>query len=163
MLHFGMKPPISYLDFLGACSSELNQDDINILEELSMEPSVDTENKLPLLREWKTFNRSLGNELVRIRAVKKGKDPNKYLRGENTSDLFIVPLAHWAVNQDSPMEAELYLDRARWEKIEEIKTGHYFDMEHLIAYGIQLKILERWHRINSLDGSKVLEGLTGKI
>ncbi|MDP2980827.1 MAG: DUF2764 family protein [Candidatus Omnitrophota bacterium] len=163
MLHFGMKPLFFYPDFLEACSSELNQDDMGILVNLSIEPSMDIEDKLPLLKEWKSFNRGLGNELVRTRAAKKGKDPNKYLRGNEGLDPFIAPLAHWAVNQDSPAEAELYLDRARWEKIEEIKTGHYFDIEYLAAYGLQLKILERWHRINSGEGVKVLEGLAGKL
>jgi len=154
MLHFGMKPPFSYLDFLDSCASELNQEDMDILREF--DPCN------VLLKEWENFNRSLRNELVRTRAAKKAKDPNKYLRGDNGIDPFIAPLAHWAVNQDSPLEAELYLDRARWDKIEEIKTGHYFDIEYLVAYGLQLKILERWHNINSADGVKVLEGLTGK-
>ena len=163
MLHFGMKPPISYPDFLKACRFELNKDDIDVIERLSIEPSADTEDELPLLGEWKKFNRILGNELVRSRAVKKGKDPNKYLRGDNGADPFVAPFTHWAVNQDSPIEAELYLDKIRWEKIEEITEGHYFDMEYLAAYGFQLKILERWARINSLDGSKVLEGLAEKI
>jgi hypothetical protein len=163
MLQFGMKPPISYSDFLEACSLELNQDDINIIAKLSIEPSIDIEDRSPLLREWKRFNRSLGNELARVRAVKKGKDPNKYLRGESGLNPFIAPLAHWATNQDSPMEAELYLDRAKWERIEEIKIGHYFDIGYLIAYGLQLKILERWHRINSEKPTRVLEELIGKL
>ena len=163
MLQFGMKLPFSYEGFLERCRLELNQEDMDALARVSIEPSVDIEDKLPLLKEWKRFNRSLKNELARTRAVKKGRDPNKYLRGNDGLDPFIAPLAHWAINQDSLMEAEAYLDRIRWEKIEEIKTGHYFDIEYLAAYGLQLKILERWQRINSGEGTKVLEGLKGKI
>ncbi len=153
MLQFGMKPPISYSDFLEQCAQQLNQDEMNALKE----------DKSLLLKKWKIFDISLRNELVRTRAVKKGKDPNNYLRGSGGIDPFIAPLAHWAANQDSPMESELYLDKIRWEKIEEIKSGHYFDMEYLAAYGLQLQILERWDRINSSDGMKILEGLTEKI
>jgi len=163
MLHFGMKSPFSYSDFLETCSPELDRDDTDMLAKLSIKLSLDIDDKLPLLKEWKRFNRSLGNELARVRAVKKLKDPNKYLRGEDGLDPFIAPLAHWAVNQSSPVEAELYLDKIRWEKIEEIKTGHYFDIEYLASYALQLQILERWHRINSRDGMKILEGLAGKI
>lgn len=155
MLHFGMKPPLSYADFLDSCASELTQSGMDILRE--------TDYNNNFLKEWESFNRGLNNELVRTRAAKKGKDPNKYLREDSGMNPFIAPLAHWSVNQDSPMEAELYLDRVRWDKIEEIKTGHYFDIEYLLAYGLQLRILERWHRINSADGVKVLETLTGKI
>lgn len=163
MLQFGMRHPFSFESFLEKCRTELSQDDINILARISIWPSVDIEDMLPLLKEWKGFSRGLKNELVRTRAVKKGKDPSRYLRGSEGVDPFIAPLAHWAVNQDSPMEAELYLDKARWEKIEEIKTGHYFDLGYLIAYGLQLQILERWDRINSDEGIKVLEELIEKI
>lgn len=162
MLQFGMKPPFSYPDFLKACSSELNQSDMDVLANVSI-ALWESDSHSDLLREWERFNRGLRNELVRTRAVKRGKDPNKYLRGSDSLDPFIAPLAHWATNQDSPMEAELYLDKIRWEKIEEIKSGHYFDMEYLVAYGLQLQILERWDRINSGDGMKILERLAGKI
>jgi Protein of unknown function (DUF2764) len=153
MLHFGMKPPFSYPDFLEECAQELSQDEMSTLKE----------DKTFLVKKWKIFDKALRNELVRTRAVKRGKDPNKYLRDSDSLDPFIAPLAHWAANQDSPMEAELYLDKIRWEKIEEFKVGHYFDIEFLMAYGLQLQILERWDKINSEDGMEILERLVGKI
>ena len=153
MLQFGMKPPFSYSDFLEKCGSELSREDMEALKE----------EKTPLLKEWKIFDTRLRNELARARAVKRGKDPANYLRGSAGFDPFIAPLAHWAINQDSPMDSEMYLDKIRWEKIEGLKTGHYFDMGYLAAYGLQIQILERWDKINSGDGMKVLEGLVGKI
>jgi len=153
MLQFGMKPPISYQDFLEECARALSRDDADALKE----------GKVSLLKKWGDFDKALRNELVRTRAVKTGKDPDNYLRTNEGIDPFIAPLAHWAVNHDSPMEAEKYMDKIRWEKIEELKAGHYFDMEYLAAYGLQLQILERWDRIDSGDGMKILEGLTEKI
>jgi len=149
MLHFGMKPPFSYPDFLALWEPD------SLLWESGSHSA--------LLKEWEKFNRSLRNELVRTRAVKKGKDPNKYLRGSDGLDPFIAPLAHWAANQDSPMEAESYLDKIRWEKIEELKAGHYFDIEFLAAYGLQLQILERWRKINTCESAEILERLVRKI
>ena len=83
MLHFGMKPPFSYSDFLERCRQEIDADGIDTLERVSIESSIDIKDKLPVLETWKNFNRRLRNELARTRAVKKGKDPNKYLRGSN--------------------------------------------------------------------------------
>lgn len=153
MLQFGMKPPLSYSDFLEKCGEELSRNEMDALKN----------GELPLLKQWNIFDRNLKNELVRTRAAKMGKDPARYLRDSEAVNPFIAPLAHWAVNQDSPMEAEIHLDKIRWEKIEEIKTGHYFDIEHLLAYSLQLQILERWDKINSGDGMKILEGLAGRI
>lgn len=153
MLQFGMNSPIAYSDFIKQCSQQLSENEIDFLKE----------GKASLLEKWKIFDASLRNELVRTRAVKKGKDPDNYLRASEGIDPFIAPLAHWAANHDSPMEAEKYMDKIRWEKIEELKAGHYFDMEYLAAYGLQVQILERWDRIDSGDGMKILEGLMGKI
>jgi len=57
----------------------------------------------------------------------------------------------------------LYLDRIRWEKIEELKTGHYFDIEYLTAYCLQLQILERWDRVDSGSGMEILKELVENI
>lgn len=153
MLQFGMKPPLSYSDFLEECGHQLSQDDMDSLKE----------RKGPLFEEWDNYDTSLRNELARTRALKKGKDPDRYLRGGVGVDPFVAPLAHWAVSHDSPMEAEIHLDKIRWEKIEEIKTGHYFDMGYLAAYSLHLQILERWARINSGDGMKILSAFALKI
>lgn len=153
MLQFGMKPPLSHKDFLEECRRQLSAGDMANLEK----------NTVGLSKEWNIFDISLRNELVRLRSAKKGKNPDNYLRGTKETNPFTEPMAHWAVNQDSPMDAEKYLDKIRWEKIEDIKRGHYFDTDYLAAYGIQLRILERWDRIDSGGGMKILEELTGKI
>jgi hypothetical protein len=163
MLQFGMKLPLHHSDLIEQCGYELTKDDMNVLRRAVIEPSIDIEDGSLWLREWKLFDRNLRNELTRARAIKKGKDPNNYLRSSDGIDSFIAPVIHWAMSQESPMEAELYLDKIRWEKIEDMKAGHYFDMGHLLAYSIQLQILERWDKINSGDGMKILERLVGKI
>ena len=59
-----------------------------------------------------------------------------------------------------PLEAELYLDRIRWEKLEELEKNHYFDITYLVAYALKLQILERWDRINSIGGDEAMQKLT---
>jgi len=152
MLRFGMRPPLSYDDFIEKCEEALSRSEMDALKS----------GGLLFLKQWNIFDRGLRNELVRVRAAKRGKDPARYLRDSESADPFIAPLAHWAANQDSPMEAESYLDKIKWEKIEEFKAGHYFDIEYLAAYGLELRILERWDKISSGDGMKVVERLAGK-
>ena len=159
MLEFGMKPPISYNTFLERSKEQLIPVDMAIIERASIGPYEDINDNSPVLREWKRFDTLLRNELVRSRAAKKHKDPSQYIRGGFSQDPFIAPFSHWAINQDSPLEAELYLDKIRWERLEELKGLHYFDIEYLVTYCLQLQILERWHRINSGDGMQVLERL----
>ena len=41
--------------------------------------------------------------------------------------------------------------------MDELATGHYFDLDFLISYALKLLILERWERINSADKPRLLE------
>lgn len=159
MLEFGMKMPISCGDFLKRSRGQLSPADMGIIERIKTDPFEDTEDPSPTLKEWKRFDRALRNEIVRHRAVRTGKDPLEHIRGENYPDPFVSGFAHWAVHEDSPIEAELYLDRVRWEKIEELEKGHYFDIDFLVAYALKLQILERWSRINSEGGMEALQAL----
>jgi hypothetical protein len=159
MLEFGMKIPFSYADFLIKCRQQLGSTDIGIIERITIGPFETIKDPLSTFQEWKRFDTALRNEIVRYRAARKANDPMQYIRGENYPDPFVSGFAHWAVNQDSPIEAELYLDRVRWEKIEELGKGHYFDIDYLVTYALRLQILERWDRINSEGAIQHLEEL----
>lgn len=162
MLEFGTKAPILYQDFISQCKGQLSADDMEIIGRASIAPCEHTGDTSPTLKEWKRFEFSLRNEIARYRANKFSKDPFRHIRGEGYPDPFTAGFAQWALNQDSPIDAELSLDRARWDMIEGLKKGHYFDIDFLVAYALQLQILERWQRINSENGMEVLEGLIEK-
>lgn len=158
-LEFGIKPPILYRDFLAFSREQLSESDMKILKEATIEPSGDVKGVMSALKEWNIFDMTLRNEIARQRASKMSKEPEKYIRGENHQDPFLAQSAHWAISQESPIEAERFLDKIRWEKIEELARGHYFDMDFLITYALKLQILERWERINREGGMEVLQDL----
>ncbi len=152
MLQFGMKPPFSHRAFLEKCKGQLVICDMEMIENEIEERSL-------ILKEWDRFDTSLRNELVKNRAVRKQKEPQQYIKGDSSSDPFIALFSRSALNQDSPLDAELYLDRVRWEKLEELAIGHCFDIDFLVTYSLKLKILERWNKIDSGTGMDVLEGM----
>lgn len=149
MLEFGMKMPFPYSDFLKTCQEQLSTHDMETIKSASSS------------RGWKIFDTTLRNELARARASKREKDPTRYIRGEY-SDPYIAGPVQKIINQDSLIEAEMTLDRMRWEKIEELEKGHYFDISYLITYALKLQLLERWEQINSEGGIEILEGLLEK-
>jgi len=159
ILEFGTKPPMSYMDFLKKCHGQLCSDDMRIIGKAKIEPSEERGKSCGVLKEWEGFETALRNEIARQRALRLTKDHAKYIRGEDYSNPFESVFAHWAVSQDSPMGAELYLDRVRWEKIEEFSKGHYFDIDFLITYALKLQILERWQNINKRAGTEILQDM----
>lgn len=162
MLEFGMKIPFSYSDFLERCKKQLSFGDMALIKRVEIGPFDDAEDSSPILREWKRFDTTLRNELSRCRANRKSKDASKYIRGEGYLDPFVSSFTHWACKCDSPLEAEISLDRFRWEKIEELGKWHYFDIDYLVTYGLKLQILERWKRINKANGTEVLQEVLEK-
>ncbi|MBL7170724.1 MAG: DUF2764 family protein [Candidatus Omnitrophica bacterium] len=151
MLHFGTKPPFPFDKFCQLCEGLIPDKNIDILKKAS----------------WLAFDRALRNELVKIRAAHKKLDPLKYLREKNLgqstrgqSPFFspnITNIALHAYRTPSILEAEKFLDQARWRFLDELAIGHYFDIDYLIVYANKLLILERWERINTLDRVKALE------
>lgn len=164
MLHFGAKPPFSYERFLKMCRNFVPETDLKALEPLTLDPLPTGERvgvrgvvSQPTLEKWQAFDTALRNELVKIRAVKKHKDPAIYLRQDGSAELSVTHIALAATRNPSIVEAEKILDQDRWRFLDELSFGHYFDVDILIIYALKLLILERWDKIHTTDKAKILE------
>lgn len=140
------------------CEGLILEQDIYILKNLPMQdgdfnPSAHN----PIIQGWLGFDTALRNELVKIRAQHKHIDPLKYLRHGLRTDFLLGHIGLSAHRNPSLIEGERILDEARWEALDELQAGHYFDPVFLLVYGYKLKLLERWARINSADKTKLLE------
>jgi len=156
MLHFGMKPPFSFERFLEICCPFIPKKDFQLLRSLPQPEQYSEKGKrLPVIQKWIEFDIALRNELVRIRAIKKHIEPIMYLRPDSYRVSFHAP-AIMAANI-SVLDAEKTLDETRWKELEELATGHYFDLAVLITYAYKLLILQRWENIRSADGTYLLE------
>lgn len=158
ILQFDAKPPFSFAQFLEICADKIPQDDFDILKTASTSgkyPVRDT--RVPSLNKWRQFDTALRNELAKIRSLRRHIDPAKYLRSDGEPDLFITHIVAGAYKNPSILEAEQMLDQARWQTLDELSLGHYFDLDFLIIYAHKLLILERWQRIHTANGAEMLE------
>ena len=156
-LHFEAKPPFSFEAFLSKCRDFIPQKDLEVLKSLRSEELPQPRNQT--LIKLSGFETLLRNELVKLRAVRKKIPPEKYLRPNGYSGISIYHIAIAAQRNPSPLEAEKILDQARWDFLDELSLGHYFDLDFLIIYGLKLLILERWEKINNADKQALLENL----
>jgi hypothetical protein len=158
MLHFGMKPPFSFERFLGSCKGFIPEEDHALLENLPM--NIEEYGKglyNATIEKWLQFDTALRNELVRIRAHSKKIEPERFLRKGTVINPAIAYTAMVAHRNPSIQEAEEILDKARWQALDELSFGHYFDIDFLIIYAYKLKILERWEKINRMDKERLLQ------
>jgi hypothetical protein len=158
MLHFGMKPPCSFERFLEICRQFIPEKDLQLLRTLPQpEHYFEKGKRHRIIRKWIEFDGALRNELVRVRATKKHLEPATYLRPDGYSGSSLAPAGMAANITTSVLDAEKTLDETRWKALEELATGHYFDLDVLITYAYKLLILQRWENIRSADGSILLE------
>jgi hypothetical protein len=158
MLFYDRDLPISREAFLEACDRDLAPDDRGIMDEARIGDVERGSSGCGLLDGWRRWETGLRNELVRLRAHRKGWDAEKHLR-ESEGVLGTAEVARDAFGQDSPLSGEDVLNRARWSFIEELEVGHHFDLEKLVAYYLKLQILERKASFRSDEGSERLESV----
>jgi len=157
-LHFGMKPPFTFEQFCEMAHRFIPGKDFEALHTLPLPPQYSEEgDHHPVIRKWIEFDTALRNELVRIRADKRHVAPAAYLRPERYSGPSLAPVAMAANANPSIISAEEFLDEKRWKFLDDLATGHYFDLGALIVYSYKLMILQRWERIRNADRKLALE------
>jgi hypothetical protein len=152
MLNFSAKPPFSLEEFLVKCKNLIPDKELEILIRACRQDVYALGCQGPAsLKKWAEFEVALRNELARARAARRKTDPLKFLRSPDSPQVQISHLAATAYRSISILEAEKILDQARWSFLEDLSFGHYFDFDYLLIYGLKLKILERWDRIQKSD------------
>lgn len=156
MLWFGMKPPISLETFFRLCENLIPGEDLEILKQ-SIGPAPINDDAQRTFLGWRAFDTALKNELALLRSQRQRRDAAKHIRQEDFFDVRIRHVALAAIRNPSPLEAERMLDQARWDFLEELSVGHYFDLDFLIVYLQKIIILERWQRIASADREELFK------
>jgi len=160
MLNFSAKPPFSLESFFNKCRDLLPDKEVEILRLACGQNSYSSD--APggnSFKQWVNFEITLRNELARARAGRKKTDPLKFLRFPDSPQAWISHVAMASYRSTSILEAERILDQARWNLLEDLSLGHYFDFDYLLIYGLKLKILERWEKIQTADREQLLNSV----
>lgn len=162
MLQFGMKPPFSFNRFLEMCEGIISGRDIEIIKIAGEIENYTYDESVPAIKKWHAFETALRNELVKIRAARRHKDPSGYLRGDVYAGPSISAVAMNAYKTVSPVESENMLDEERWRVLEELSAGHFFDIDFLSIYAVKLLMLEKREKIYAADKSGLVEDVLQK-
>lgn len=156
VLSFSAKLPFSLKEFFIKCKDLIPETEIQLIGNICCQEAYSLDGFLnPTLNRWVNFEVALRNELVRSRAARKKVDPLKFIRLPDNPEMQITHTALAAYRSTSILEAEKILDQARWDFLESLSLGHYFDFDTLLIYALKLKILERWETIQKADLQKV--------
>jgi len=148
--------PLGSEAFLERCAIHLSSRDLELVE--AARPALPADGAFPppsrrsrLLAAYYRWELALRNELARLRAGRLGQPAEKHVR-PGSVEWDGLRAAQAAFQAESPLEGELVIERERWNIVERLQVGHYFDVEALAAYGLKLRILERVARFEAERG-----------
>lgn len=140
----GQAPPLSSEDLMSRCCNWLSEKEMGILRKISLAPDQTEEKPTPAtLAEWKSWEISFRNRIVKTRKPAFPTDPAAHLRNETNYYSAIERGVQDAFASTDPLSREKLLDGMRWKKLEDLESGHMFDFSIICIYMLKLLILEK--------------------
>lgn len=150
-------PAIDRGDFLLAAQAFLAPDDLAELAELSIAPDTrKTFRSESFAAKYSTWETAFRHSILKLQLAKhKNAEAQNAppFRRDTTFECDADAAAAHAFSAADPLEREKLLDRARWDKTEELTVNHFFDLDRIQAYFIRLQIAEKWGRRASGDAA----------
>lgn len=165
-LVYGQQPPMSSQAFRALCVHALNAGDAVLLDWCSLgleqggkeksyaEPPTSTSSRF--INEWRIWEYALRLNLARYRA-QKWNNGVLIEAPDAPADAALAAKAAFAL--ESPLEAELFIDQARWNAIEAIQGLDLFNVNMIYAYLLKLLLMERRVAFKVEEGFAEYKGL----
>lgn len=119
------------------------------------------------IREYFRFDLNVKNAKVRYLNEALGRDPKKdviVLDEEAPQEVFEeAAKLDTILHGNDILERERGIDDLMWEKIEDMTTYDYFDIEAVLAFLARLHIVERWYILDEKTGREMFRKLVDEV
>jgi len=146
-LTYGQTPPMPPKAFKELVKPLLTAEDSAFLDMVGLDPQHYAE-RAPacgsdFIDGWREWERALRLNLARGRALKAKREGSVTAEPPALPTDAVSAAARALAENDSPLEAEITLDKARWSAIDSLLGYEYFDRNTVFAYLLKLLILQR--------------------
>jgi len=147
-LCFHQKPLLDSQGFLQEARKWLSQKDFTSLELAAPDVFSQSRYMPQVLISYRVFEKSLREALAFLRGATELRPEPQQL--EKTKAILAG---------GDPLEKERKLLFARWQYIEELQAGHFFDISFIVLYYLKLQLLEQLFSFDKEKGQKVFDAL----
>ena len=153
--------PITSARFSELCQRFLGKKAQIELEKLTLTPPRTPEKTASaLVEQLNEGERNLRLALARLRADKM----NKHFDSDTQSfPAGLLQAARTALEAESPMEAEMFLNKYRLDFLESLRPMDSFSEEFVFYYGLKLKLVERIRTFDSQRGEAAYRNIYDSI
>jgi hypothetical protein len=161
-LVYGQPVPMNHGAFKELARGAMGPAERAVLDACSLDPAEIPPAASEFLGAWREWESALRLNLARLRAAKLRRE------GDHAVDAPEFPAgavaaAKAAAAIESPLEAEIFLDRARWNAIESFQGLNYFSENTIYAYLLKLLLMERRQAFKSEEGFEEYKTLYASI
>jgi uncharacterized protein DUF2764 len=150
----GTAPPLSIARFREYCHEQLSRDDYaELCEALDATPA----RARGFARRWLEIDASVRASLAKLRAARARRPFD--LR----TDALLDRYAAEAFAHGNPAEREIAIDRVRWRILDELTFGEPFGLSSVIAWGLKLRMCERFAALDERAGREQLDATVDSI
>ena len=156
-----MPLPITEERFFQLCNEISGKKIQNEINKITLLPSREYEKSSSFVIEnWNNGERNLRLALAKVRADKMKKSfeiENNVLSSE------LIKIANTAVEIESPMEAEKFLNSYRLEFLETLRPMDNFSEEFIYYYGLKLKLISHIRQFDTNAGEIAYKNIYNSI
>ena len=150
-LVYGQGVPMSSQAFSELAREHLSPQDAGELDCCTLDAVDNPCAKSEFVQKWNEWEKSLRLNLAKNRAKKlKREDEAAFDAIEYPFDA--AAAAKTANSIESPLDAEIFLDKARWTAIEHLQGFDAFSANAIYAYKLKLLLMERLISFNAEEG-----------
>ena len=153
--------PITQERFAELCERFLGKKAQREFGKLTLAPSRTPEkSSSALIENWNEGERNLRLALATLRADKMNKH---FESGNKSFSAGILQAVRTAVEIESPMEAEKFLNKYRLDFLETLRPMDSFSEEFVFYYGLKLMLIERIRQFGQESGEEAYRNIYGSI
>ena len=172
-LIYGQKPPMSPESFRKMAGPLMSARDAELLNLVSLCPAPLKSEDFSSLKiassgsdfidNWRKWEWVLRLNLAKHRFVKINRGGTAMEEPPSFPPDVLAVVSRAMTIEESPLEAELFLDKARWNAIEVFQGNNYFDRNIIYAYLLKLMLLERYASFQPETGFSEYKSLYASI
>lgn len=107
-------------------------------------------------RAWHEQDVQLRNAVALFRASRRDDDAPPRIEPSRNYNVWLDRAVAEACGKSNPLERELALDQVRWNTADELSRETPFGLAGVLAYGLKLKLVERWAALTDDAGQAAL-------
>ena len=175
-LVYEQKPPMSSTAFRDLAHTLMDKSDSALLGQVSLDPDPDGAKSggssykeltpstgCEFIDNWREWERVLRLNLAKNRAVKLKRESSSTAEPPYYPADAVGIAVKAVAGELSPLDGEIFIDKARWNTIEYFAGRDYFDRNNVYAYLLKLLLLERRLSFNTEKGFSEYKSLYASI